>query len=271
MGGVQAAAEVDAALCWHRGKGMRTTEVRPAHGHIVTLPFKMSLLVAGTLIVFGLVVGTFGIDYFSDVLRQEAICHGKAVASTLASSLSEIIATQQDAAVSATIRSAKKIAGFAYVEVVNTDGTLIAHTYEGHPPRWDGRVRQEAMQIQDTMVAGQAVIDIPAEVITGAVIHVGLDRSAIEAKVSKARLVVIGLTLNLLSNACKFTERGTVWLQADRETVDGRDWITFRIRDTGIEMTPEQTEKPFPEVRWHRAGPGDYPTLLPHARRKRYR
>ena len=83
---------------------MRTTAVKPANGPTVMLPFKMSLLVAGTLIVFGLVVGTFGIDHFSSVLRAEAIRHGKAVASTLASSLIEIIATQQDAAVSAAIR-----------------------------------------------------------------------------------------------------------------------------------------------------------------------
>jgi signal transduction histidine kinase len=174
---------------------MRRTEVKPVHGHMVALPFKMSLLVAGTLIVFGLVVGTFGIDHFSGLLRAEAIRHGQAVASTLTSSLIEIIAAQQDAAVSAAIRSAKKMAGLVYVEVINADGTLIAHTYEGNPPQRTSRARQKAMQIQDDTVAGQGVIDIPAEVITGAVIHVGLDRSAIEAKVGKARLVVIGLTV----------------------------------------------------------------------------
>ena len=53
--------------------------------------------------------------------------------------------------------------------------------------------------------------------------------------------------LNLLSNACKFTERGTIWLPADRETVDSRDWITFRVCDTGIGMAPEHMEKLFQE------------------------
>ncbi len=53
--------------------------------------------------------------------------------------------------------------------------------------------------------------------------------------------------LNLLSNACKFTEHGTIWLQADRETVDSRDWLTFRIRDTGTGMAPAQMEKLFQE------------------------
>ena len=174
---------------------MRTTEVKPANGPTVMLPFKVSLLVAGTLIVIGLVMGTFGIDRFSNVLREEAIRHGRAVASTLASSLMELIATRQDAAASAAIRSAQKMAGLAYVEVVNADGTLMAHTYEGNPPRREHRVGQEARQMQDDTVDGHGVIDIPAEVITGAVIHVGLDRSAIEAKVIKARLMVIGRTV----------------------------------------------------------------------------
>jgi hypothetical protein len=50
---------------------------------------------------------------------------------------------------------------------------------------------------------------------------------------------------NLLSNACKFTERGTVSLAVARETVDSRDWLTFGVSDTGIGMTPEQLAKLF--------------------------
>src|SRR5439155_13438492 len=40
--------------------------------------------------------------------------------------------------------------------------------------------------------------------------------------------------LNLLSNAGKFTEQGTVSLHAAREARDGRVWITFAVRDRGI-------------------------------------
>jgi len=50
---------------------------------------------------------------------------------------------------------------------------------------------------------------------------------------------------NLLSNACKFTKRGAVTLSAVRETVEGRDWYTFRVMDTGIGMTAEQITKVF--------------------------
>ena len=51
--------------------------------------------------------------------------------------------------------------------------------------------------------------------------------------------------VNLLGNASKFTEHGTVRLDAARQTVDGADWITFSVSDTGIGITSEQMEKLF--------------------------
>jgi len=51
--------------------------------------------------------------------------------------------------------------------------------------------------------------------------------------------------LNLLSNACKFTEHGTITLQVRRVTEPSGDWITFRVTDTGIGMTPEQQSRLF--------------------------
>lgn len=50
---------------------------------------------------------------------------------------------------------------------------------------------------------------------------------------------------NLLSNACKFTEEGTISLDVSREVKDGRDWISFNVSDSGIGMTPEQLDKVF--------------------------
>jgi PAS domain S-box-containing protein len=50
---------------------------------------------------------------------------------------------------------------------------------------------------------------------------------------------------NLLSNACKFTEQGTITLAVSREHREGGDWVTFRVRDTGIGMTPDQLQKLF--------------------------
>jgi signal transduction histidine kinase/DNA-binding response OmpR family regulator len=47
---------------------------------------------------------------------------------------------------------------------------------------------------------------------------------------------------NLLSNASKFTENGTVTLTVERQEPD---WITFLVNDTGIGMNPEQQAKLF--------------------------
>ena len=53
------------------------------------------------------------------------------------------------------------------------------------------------------------------------------------------------LLFNLLSNACKFTDEGTISLNAVRETRDGADWLAFSVNDTGIGMTAEQMDRLF--------------------------
>jgi signal transduction histidine kinase len=52
---------------------------------------------------------------------------------------------------------------------------------------------------------------------------------------------------NLLSNACKFTERGTVSLNARRDWAPARsaDEIVFEVSDTGIGMSEEQMARLF--------------------------
>ena len=51
--------------------------------------------------------------------------------------------------------------------------------------------------------------------------------------------------LNLLSNAAKFTREGKITLDAGRQLMDGREWIEFRVADTGIGLSPEQIVKLF--------------------------
>jgi signal transduction histidine kinase len=51
--------------------------------------------------------------------------------------------------------------------------------------------------------------------------------------------------LNLLSNACKFTERGTITLGACRDASGGTASVVFRVEDTGIGMTEPQMERLF--------------------------
>jgi signal transduction histidine kinase len=50
---------------------------------------------------------------------------------------------------------------------------------------------------------------------------------------------------NLMSNASKFTEQGTISLSVAREASDESDWITFAVADTGIGMTDEQLGRLF--------------------------
>ncbi|MBX9928793.1 MAG: response regulator, partial [Gemmatimonadaceae bacterium] len=53
------------------------------------------------------------------------------------------------------------------------------------------------------------------------------------------------MLLNLLSNACKFTEAGTVTLLARRIATAAGDHFEFRVSDSGIGMTAEQMGRLF--------------------------
>jgi adenylate cyclase len=50
------------------------------------------------------------------------------------------------------------------------------------------------------------------------------------------------ILLNLLSNACKFTNEGEVALRV-RKVADGRDWVELAVADTGIGLTDDQQAK----------------------------
>jgi PAS domain S-box-containing protein len=64
-----------------------------------------------------------------------------------------------------------------------------------------------------------------------------------EADQTKLRQVLI----NLLSNAAKFTKDGHITLTTGRETVDGREWMTFAVSDTGIGLDEAQMKRIFLE------------------------
>ena len=55
--------------------------------------------------------------------------------------------------------------------------------------------------------------------------------------------------MNLLSNACKFTEDGTVGLSSQRVKRGDVEWILFSVRDTGIGLTEDQIRHIFQEFK----------------------
>ncbi|MCJ2050641.1 MHYT domain-containing protein [Methylobacterium sp. J-070] len=66
--------------------------------------------------------------------------------------------------------------------------------------------------------------------------------------VGRARTDAIKLrqcVFNLLSNAAKFTEGGTITLRATRKVDAVGDWLRFTVQDTGIGMNPEQVGRLF--------------------------
>ncbi len=67
------------------------------------------------------------------------------------------------------------------------------------------------------------------------------DVGLLHADVTKVRQTLF----NLLSNAAKFTHGGRITLTVGRKHHQHRDWITFRVADTGIGMTQEQMGKLF--------------------------
>jgi len=67
------------------------------------------------------------------------------------------------------------------------------------------------------------------------------DLGAMHSDLTKVRQCL----LNLLSNACKFTDHGTIRLEVRSETEEAGDNILLTVADSGIGMTPEQMGRLF--------------------------
>ncbi|WP_455223456.1 ATP-binding protein [Kaarinaea lacus] len=65
----------------------------------------------------------------------------------------------------------------------------------------------------------------------------------IHTDISKLRQSV----LNLLDNACKFTQEGEILLRVEAEKLNNSDWIHFSIHDTGIGISDQQSRHLFSE------------------------
>ncbi|PYV90042.1 MAG: hypothetical protein DMG05_11725 [Acidobacteria bacterium] len=74
-------------------------------------------------------------------------------------------------------------------------------------------------------------------------VHLAEEVGMMRGDITKVRQILF----NLLSNACKFTDHGNISLDVNRSTKEGKDWIRFRVSDTGIGITSEQKESLFQE------------------------
>ena len=70
-------------------------------------------------------------------------------------------------------------------------------------------------------------------------IHVSENLGFMRADITKVRQILF----NLLSNACKFTDHGTIALDVDQNDRDG--YIRFRVSDTGIGISEKQQQNLF--------------------------
>ena len=105
------------------------------------------------------------------------------------------------------------------------------------------KIEAGRMEMEIGPVAVGALFDEVATTVAPLVARHG-NRLVVEAAagvVPADRTRLRQVLLNLLSNACKFTERGTITLRAER--ADGA--VRIEVRDTGIGMTPEQAAKVF--------------------------
>src|SRR5450432_2816832 len=89
------------------------------------LHYKITAMVVAALAVLAIAAGVSNYSYFRSVLQREAVARGKAIADTLAQSITEM----PDSSIPSTIAAVKKDANLAYVEVVGRGGQVLAHTF----------------------------------------------------------------------------------------------------------------------------------------------
>jgi signal transduction histidine kinase/CheY-like chemotaxis protein len=74
-------------------------------------------------------------------------------------------------------------------------------------------------------------------------VHVAENVTVMKADITKVRQILF----NLLSNACKFTDHGAISVDVDQIKVVDREWIQFKVSDTGIGISAKQKENLFHE------------------------
>jgi len=74
-------------------------------------------------------------------------------------------------------------------------------------------------------------------------VECGENLDSMHADLTKVRQALF----NLISNAAKFTENGTITLSVHRERAADGDWVSFSVADTGIGVAADKLDKLFKE------------------------
>jgi len=107
-----------------------------------------------------------------------------------------------------------------------------------------GKVQLRTDHVELTRIAALAV-ETARPLIEGSdhTLHLDISSSAIWLEADPTRLEQV--IVNLLNNAAKYTDRGgAIWLTVERGQGSGA-WAVIRVRDTGIGMSPELSERVF--------------------------
>jgi CheY-like chemotaxis protein len=74
-------------------------------------------------------------------------------------------------------------------------------------------------------------------------VHLADDVDVMRADITKVRQILF----NLLSNACKFTDQGSIALDVEQILENGEPWVRFTVADTGIGIDAKQKNNLFKE------------------------
>ncbi|HEY2029246.1 MAG TPA: HAMP domain-containing protein, partial [Myxococcales bacterium] len=158
------------------------------------LQLKIAALVLGALAILATAAGVANYWYMRGALQREATSRGKAIAETLAQSIVEM----PDASLASTVAAVRKDANLAYIEIIGQGGAVLAHTFGDRPRLADELVLSDAQTIRKTVIDGKTYIDVPAQVVTGSVIHVGVDPALADQAALEAQKLLVAITLAAL-------------------------------------------------------------------------
>jgi signal transduction histidine kinase len=129
-----------------------------------------------------------------------------------------------------------RLAGKHLLELIN--GILDLSKIEAGKMGLDLETFAVAELVQEVVTTIRPLADKNANTLD---VQIAGDAGIMYADMTKVRQAL----LNLLSNACKFTSQGAVHLQVHRSTRQDIAWLTFRVRDTGIGLSPAQQARLF--------------------------